>query len=50
VVEDFSTLRAVLEDLDKLNRIYPRTPALETLLARAKLRDSLKPPQGPEQA
>ena len=50
VVEDFSTLRAVLEDLDKLNRIYPRTPALETLLARARLRDSLKPPQGPEQA
>lgn len=45
VMEDYGTLRAVLDDLDRLNRIYPRTPALETLLARARLRDSLKPPQ-----
>lgn len=47
VMEDYGTLRAVVDDLDKLNRIYPRTPALETLLERARLRDSLKPPQRP---
>jgi tetratricopeptide (TPR) repeat protein len=45
VMEDYGTLRAVLDDLDRLNRIYLRTPAIETLLARARLRDSLKPPQ-----
>lgn len=47
VMEDYSTLRAVVDDLDKLNRIYLRTPAIETLLARARLRESLKPPQHP---
>jgi len=44
-MEDYSTLHAVVDDLDRLNRIYLRTPAIETLLARARLRDSLKPPQ-----
>lgn len=48
VMEDYGTLHAVVDDLDKLNRIYLRTPALETLLARARLRESLKPPQRPE--
>jgi len=47
VMEDYGTLRAVADDLDKLNRIYLRTPAIETLLARARLRESLKPPQRP---
>jgi hypothetical protein len=45
VMEDYGTLRAVVDDLDKLNRIYLRTPAIESLLARARLRESLKPPQ-----
>ena len=37
----------VVDDLEKLNRICLHTPALETLLARARLRESLKPPQRP---
>jgi len=49
VMEDYGTLHAVVDDLDKLNRIYLRTPAIEALLARARLRESLKPPQSPAQ-
>jgi tetratricopeptide (TPR) repeat protein len=47
VMDDYGTLPAVVDDLEKLNRIYLHTPALETLLARARLRESLKPPQRP---
>lgn len=47
VMDDYGTLPAVVDDLEKLNRICLHTPALETLLARARLRESLKPPQRP---
>lgn len=45
VEEDYGTLREVIHDLDLLSRIYPRTPAVQQLLAAAREKGHRKPPQ-----
>lgn len=45
VEEDYGTLREVIHDLDLLSRIYPRTPAVQQLLAAAREKGHREPPQ-----